>query len=386
MTVSSKAVKIPPFIVMDVLERAQRIEREEGAEVVHLEIGEPDFETPACVVEAAIKAMKDSQTHYTHSLGLLELREGIAEYYENRYRVSISPEQILVTSGTSPAMLLLFSALLEPGDEVILSNPHYACYPNFITMLDGVPAFVNVYEKNGFQYTVEGIRGKITDRTKGIMINSPSNPTGNLLSPEVMREIAELSPLIISDEIYHGLVYEGHAHSILEYTDRAVVLNGFSKLFAMTGWRLGYLIAPKEFVRPLQKIQQNFFICANSFVQWAGLTALREAGPDIRRMKGIYNERRTWLIKGLRDIGFGITVEPTGAFYVFANARKFGDDCYKLAFDILENAKVAVTPGIDFGANGEGYLRFSYANSLEHIQEGLRRINQYLNQGISFSS
>lgn len=381
---SSKAVDIPPFIVMDVLERAQKMEREENADVVHLEVGEPDFETPSCIIEATIKAMKDGRTHYTHSLGLPELRETIAEYYDTKYQVSVSPDQIVVTSGTSPAMLLLFAALLEGGDHIILSNPHYACYPNFIKMLDGNPVYVDVYEENGFQYTVEAIREKITERAKGILINSPSNPTGNLLSPDVMQEIAGLSPLIISDEIYHGLVYEGREHSILEFTDRAFVLNGFSKLFAMTGWRLGYIIAPKDFVRALQKIQQNFFICANSFVQWGGVAALKYAEPDTLRMRDIYNERRKVLLQGLRKIGFGVTVEPTGAFYMFANARKFGDDCYKLAFEILEKAKVAVTPGIDFGTNGEGYLRFSYANSLENIQEGLRRLDQYLNQGIPF--
>ena len=383
MSVSSKAINIPPFIVMDVLERAKEMEREADGGIIHLEIGEPDFETPECIVEAGIQAMKDSQTHYTHSLGLLELREAIVEYYATVYNVTISPDQILVTSGTSPAMILLFSALLNAGDEIILSNPHYACYPNFVRMFDGTPVFVDVHEENGFQYTVDGIREKVSERTKGILINSPSNPTGNLLSSEVMQKMAQLSPWIISDEIYHGLVYEGRAHSILEYTDRAFVLNGFSKLFAMTGWRLGYLIAPRDFIRPLQKLQQNFFICANSFVQWAGVTALKDAEPETLRMKAIYNERRKRMIKGLREIGFDVTVEPTGAFYVFANAKKFSNDCYQLAFDILEHAKVAVTPGIDFGTNGEGYLRFSYANSLENIEEGLRRIDQYLNHGNS---
>lgn len=382
MSSSSKAAHIPPFIVMDVLEQAQKMEREQHANVIHLEVGEPDFDTPGCISEAAIQAMKDAKTHYTHSLGLWELREAIAEYYANTYKVTISPEQILVTSGTSPAMILLFSAMVEHGDEIVLSNPHYACYPNFITMFDGIPRYVNVYEEHGFQYTLEGIQEQLSERTRGIMINSPSNPTGNLLSPELMQGIAELSPWIISDEIYHGLVYEGRAHSILEYTDRAFVLNGFSKLFAMTGWRLGYIISPKPLVRTLQKLQQNFFICANSFVQWAGVTALREALPETLRMKALYNKRRKRLIQGLREIGFGVTVEPTGAFYVFANAQKFGSDSYKLAFDILEHARVAVTPGIDFGSNGEGYLRFSYANSIENIEEGLRRINQYLNQDV----
>lgn len=194
-----------------------------------------------------------------------------------------------------------------------------------------------------------------------------------------MREIAEFSPYIVSDEIYHGLVYEGKEHSILEFTDHAFVFNGFSKLYAMTGLRLGYLIAPKPFIRPIQKIQQNFFISANSMVQMAGIAALKKAGEDIERMKKIYNDRRRYIIARLKKMGFGITVEPTGAFYVFANAKHISQDSYNLAFDILEKAHVGVTPGIDFGKNGEGYIRFSYANSLENIAEGMDRLENYLN-------
>ena len=197
-----------------------------------------------------------------------------------------------------------------------------------------------------------------------------------------MQEIVAIAKkhdlYIISDEIYHGLVYEGKEHSILEFTSKAFVLNGFSKLHAMTGLRLGYLIAPMEFIGPIRKIQQNFFISANAMIQMAGLAALREAGEDIARMKTIYNERRQFMIARLKEIGFGITVEPTGAFYVFANAKHISNDSYQLAFDILEKAHVGVTPGIDFGQNGEGYLRFSYANSKENIAVGLSRIEEYL--------
>jgi aspartate/methionine/tyrosine aminotransferase len=195
-----------------------------------------------------------------------------------------------------------------------------------------------------------------------------------------MQAIAGLSPTIISDEIYHGLVYEGQEHSILEFTDHAFVLNGFSKLYAMTGLRLGYMIAPLAFIRPIQKIQQNLFICASSIAQWAGITALQDTAEDVARMKGIYDERRRYMIQRLRELGFGITVEPTGAFYVFCNARHLSNDSYALAFDILEKAHVGVTPGIDFGENGEGYLRFSYANSLENITQGLDRLERYLQQ------
>jgi aspartate/methionine/tyrosine aminotransferase len=375
--ISKKAQEIPPFIVMDVLEKAQELERE-GDHIIHLEVGEPDFDTPECIKEAGYKAIREGKTHYTHSLGLIELREAIAEDYWNRYHVKVSPEQILVASGTSPIMLLLFSVLLEPGDEVILSNPCYACYPNILRYVGGNPVYVEVKEEEGFQYLPEMIEPKLGSRVKGILINTPSNPTGNIMARERMARIAEFSPFIISDEIYHGLVYEGEAHSVLEFTDRVFVINGFSKRYAMTGWRLGYVIAPKEFIRPMQKLQQNLFISASSFAQWAALAGLREAEEDTRKMREVYDRRRRFLIPRLRDLGFGITVDPTGAFYVFANAKRFSLDSYSLAFDILKEAKVGVAPGIDFGTNGEGYLRFSYANSLENIEEAMNRLERYL--------
>ena len=375
--VSKKAQDIPPFIVMDVLEKAQELERN-GEDVIHLEVGEPDFDTPECISEACYRAICEGKTHYTHSLGLIELREAIAEDYWKKYRVKVSPEQVLVASGTSPAMLLLFSALLEAGEEVILSNPYYPCYPNIIRFVDGSPVFVQVFEEEGFQYLPEMIEEKLSPKVKGIMINSPSNPTGNVMPAERMKEISKFSPFILSDEIYHGLVYAGEARSILEFTDHAFVINGFSKLYAMTGWRLGYIIAPKEFIRPMQKIQQNLFISASSFAQWGALVGLKEAERDIQKMRETYDARRRFLIPKLKDLGFGITVEPTGAFYVLANAKKFSNDSYRLAFDILKEAKVGVAPGIDFGTNAEGYLRFCYANSLENIEEGMNRLERYL--------
>jgi len=377
--IARRTEEIAPFLVMDVLERACTMANE-GIDVIHLEVGEPDFDTPRCVKEAIFQALEDGFTHYTHSLGCLDLREAICEHYHRMYGVTVHPDQVIVTSGTSPAMLLMFAALLEKGDAVIISDPGYACYPNFIKFVEGVPVTVPVYEEDGFQYRPEVIAEKITARTKAIFINSPSNPTGNLLSVERMQAIAGFSPLVISDEIYHGLVYEGKEHSILEFTEDAFVLNGFSKLYAMTGLRLGYLIAPRPFVRPIQKMQQNFFISANSAVQRAGVTALKEAGEDVARMKRIYNERRQYMVKRVKELGLGITVEPTGAFYVFANARHISKDSYHLAFDILEKAHVGVTPGVDFGENGEGYIRFSYANSMENIAEGLNRLERYLQE------
>ncbi len=376
---AKRTQEITPFIVMDVLEKACEMEKR-GINVIHLEVGEPDFDAPKCVKAAVCDAMDRGMTHYCHSLGLPELREAISAYYEKTYGVSVDPNRIVVTSGTSPAIFVLFSALIEAGDEVILSDPYYACYPNFIRFLGGKVVTVPVYEEDGFQYRPEAIREKLTNRTKAVFINSPSNPTGNLLSADRMQAIANFGPHIVSDEIYHGLVYEGQEHSILEFTDHAFVLNGFSKLFAMTGFRLGYLIAPEAFIRPIQKIQQNFFISANPMVQMGGIAALREAAEDTARMKTVYDKRRRFMIQRLRELGFGITVEPTGAFYVFANARHLSSDSYALAFDILEKARVGVTPGIDFGPGGEGYVRFSYANSMENIKEGMNRLEKYLNE------
>jgi aspartate/methionine/tyrosine aminotransferase len=377
--ISEKAQNITPFIVMEVLERASILEKE-GKNIIHLEVGEPDFDVPSCVLKASETAMKQGRTHYTHSLGDPELRQEICNSYLKNYGVHVSPEQVIVTSGTSPAILMVLFALCNPDDEIILSDPGYACYPNFISLSGAKMVKVPVYEEDGFQYRPENICSAITERTKAIMINSPMNPTGNLLSPETLKSIAGFSPYIISDEIYHGLVYDDQAHSILEFTKHAFVLNGFSKLYAMTGLRLGYVIVPEEFVRPIQKLQQNLYICASSVAQRAGIAALREAEADVEHMKNIYNERRKFMISRLRQLGFRITVEPTGAFYIFVDARHLSSDSYKLAFDILEKAHVGVTPGIDFGENGEGYLRFSYANSLENIIEGLNRLEKYIQE------
>jgi aspartate/methionine/tyrosine aminotransferase len=372
-----RPIDIPPFLVMEVLERAQELERQ-GRDVIHLEVGEPDFPTPECIKEAALRALRDGETHYSASVGILPLREAVCEYYLSRYGASITPDRVVVTSGTSPGFLLALSAILEEGDEVILSNPHYACYPQFINYLGGSPAFVNVSEDTGFELEPGAVRARIGPRTKTILINSPANPTGHVMDGTVIEHIASLGPIVISDEIYHGLVYEGKEHSVLEYTDDAFVLNGFSKLYSMTGWRLGYLITPPRYQRLIQKMQQNFFIAANTFVQWAGIAALREAQPDVDRMVACFDERRKLILRKLKEAGFGVAKEPTGAFYVLANARRFTDNSLEFAFEVLENANVGITPGVDFGSNAEGYVRFSYANSLDNIEEGMRRLGKYL--------
>lgn len=364
---------------MEVLERAQELERS-GRNIIHLEVGEPDFPTPAHISEAASKALQAGETKYTHSRGLLQLREAIVETYNKKFGLELSADQVIVTSGTSPALLLLFMGLLEQGSEVVMSNPHYACYPNFVKIMGGKPVFVYTSEDRGFAMEPEAVASAITPATKALLINSPANPTGHVMSAQALRSICEVAAgvPIISDEIYQGLIYKGRDHSILEYTDNAFVLNGFSKLYAMTGWRLGYLIAPKECMRPLQKLQQNFFISANSFVQHGGIAALRGPQDHISGMVAEYDRRRKYMIKRLNEIGLQVKSEPEGAYYVLANAKAFSPNSLELSRQILEQAGVAVTPGIDFGSGAEGYLRFSYSNSLENIKEGMERLERYL--------
>ena len=339
--IAKRAQEIEPFLAVEVFQRAQAMERE-GIDVVHLMFGEPDFETPPVIREAAEKALKDGRTRYTHTLGILPLREAIADHYRARYGVTVSPDQILVTAGTSPAMLLLFTTLFDRGDQVILSDPHYACYPKFVKFAEAEPVFVPVDEDDAFQLRPEAVKARLTDHTKAIVINSPANPTGTILGPDRMAALAQSEPWIVSDEIYHGLTYEGPEHSILEFTDRAFVLNGFSKAFAMTGWRIGYLIAPRQFMPTLQATHGNFFISANEFVQWAALAALREAAEDAARFRRIFDERRHAMVAGLKRVGLGVGAPPTGAFYVLANARRYTNDSLAFAFD-CSNARTSAS-------------------------------------------
>lgn len=378
--VSKRAESIRPFIVMDVVARARELEAS-GRDIVHLEIGDPDFATPEVIVQAAEAAMDAGETGYTPSLGLPDLRDAVVYRAREDYGVDIDPGSVIVTQGTSPAMLLLFGSLLDPGDEVIMPDPCYPAYPNYVNFLGGVPVPVCVRAEDGFRYRIDEVERAITPRTKAIMCNSPSNPTGGVLGAEDLAHLARLAEehgiWLASDEIYHGLQFEGRAHSALEFTDRAFVLNGFSKAYAMTGWRLGYMIAPPQFVRPAEKIQQNFFLCASNFVQVAGTAALLRAQDDVARMRAVYDERRRYLVPALRSIGLTVATEPLGAFYVFAGAAHWGADSVRLASCLLEEAGVAVAPGRDFGPGGEGFLRFSYATSLERLHEGVARLAEW---------
>lgn len=371
---SRRAEALAPFLAMEVLERAAELERE-GVDVAHLEIGEPEFAPPEAANRAVVDALARDDTNYTDSRGIWELRLAIVADLERRFGVSVDPERVLVTQGTSSAMTLVFACLVEPGDEVILPTPHYPCYPNFVRFCGGEPVFVETEAAAGWHIDPERVREAITPRTKAIVVGSPANPTGAVQPREVLEALAGLGPTLVSDEIYDGLVYDGaQTTSALSVSPEAFVLDGFSKRYAMTGFRLGWVVAPRAAMRRLQILQQNLFISASSFVQHAGIAALAEgAGMSAGLLEACRDHRRL-LVDGLRSLGFVIEREPEGAFYVLADARAFGDDSRALAFEILEQAHVGCTPGIDFGAAAEGRLRFCYAVARETIETALDRM------------
>jgi (5-formylfuran-3-yl)methyl phosphate transaminase len=378
LRLADRTREIEPFLAMEVMERALALERA-GARIVHLGVGEPDFAPPAEAVAASIRALTAGETRYTDSRGLLELREAIAADHARRFGVRVEPDSIVVTNGTSSAMLLVFALLVGPGDEVILGTPHYPCYPNFIRVFGGCPILVPTRAEAGYPLDPEAVRRATGPRTRAIVVASPANPTGAVQSRETLSALAGLGVPLISDEIYDGLVYDAaRTTSALELSDQAFVLDGFSKRYAMTGFRLGYVIAPRAAARPLQVLQQNLFISANRFVQHAGIAALEHGAPTVARMREAYASRRTLLVDGLRKLGFGVPAVPQGAFYVFADARAFDTDSRRLAFDLLERAGVATAPGIDFGAVGEGFLRFCYAASEADLEEALSRLAKTL--------
>jgi aspartate/methionine/tyrosine aminotransferase len=374
-----RAAAIEPFLAMEVLERAKELERD-GASIVHLEVGEPDASPPPAVLAACTRALADGETHYTDSRGLSELRDAIAADKSARAGVPVEARHVLVTSGTSPAMLLVFGALIDPGDEVLIPTPHYPCYPNFVRFCGGTPVFVPTDPATGWQVDVDAVRRAQTSRTRALVVGSPANPTGAIQDEATLRALAALDVPLVADEIYDGLLFDGaRAPSALACAERAWVLDGFSKRYAMTGFRLGYVIAPDAAaLRTLQVMQQSLFISASHFVQRAGLAALRDGEPARQSMVAAYQRRRSLLVDGLRKLGFLVPAPPRGAFYVFADARAFGADSRRLAFDLLERAHVAVTPGVDFGAAGEGWLRLSLSAPDAQIEEALARIGRAL--------
>ncbi|UPV99527.1 pyridoxal phosphate-dependent aminotransferase [Halorussus gelatinilyticus] len=375
--VSERATRTTPFAAMDVLERANRMD-----DVVHLEVGEPDFDTPAAVTDAAVAALRAGETGYTSSKGKPELREAIAAYYDRRYGVDVSPERIVVTSGSSPALLLAFAALVDPGDEVVLTDPYYACYPNFVRQTGGRISTVPLSADDGFRPRVDAFERTVSADTEALLLNSPANPTGAVLSGSTLDELVSVADradaTVVSDEVYHGLTYEGEDHTVLEYTDDAFVVDGFSKRFAMTGWRLGWMVAPEEYVGHVNRIAQNTLICAPNFVQSGGIAALESGDDFLDDVRDTYRERRDFLVSEVEDWGLSVGYTPGGAYYLLVDVGDLPGDAFDAADFFLEEAGVAMTPGPDFGTNAEECLRISYANSAERLAEASERVQRAL--------
>ncbi len=380
MRLTPKAGKIAPFYVMELLEQARDMDRR-GEGVIHMEIGEPDFETPEVVKRAAVDAIYENRTFYTESLGLPLLRERIAQHYGRTYGVSVSPERIVVTNGTSGAFLLLSAVMLGRGRNLVLSDPGYPCYRNFGLLADARINPIPVSEDSGFEIRVEDLRS-LNVRPHLLLVANPSNPTGTLYSPESLSRlrafVRDRNGVMVVDEIYSGLTYGEAFRTALTISDDIIVVDGFSKTYAMTGWRLGWTVVPPALVRPIQKVAQNVFISAPTISQYAAVHAL-DAASEVERMRRTYRERRDFLLPELKRLGFAVPVEPQGAFYVYAGIGKWKLDSMDFAQRALREAKVAITPGYDFGRFRAGsHVRFSYANHLEALKEGCRRLGDWL--------
>jgi aspartate/methionine/tyrosine aminotransferase len=376
--VSERARGVESFIAMDVLERASRMD-----DVVHLEVGEPDFDPPESVFDAAVDSLRGGNTDYTAARGKPELRRAIAERYDRVYSVSVDPGRIVVTPGSSPGLLLAVATLLDPGDELLLTDPHYACYPNFVRTVSGHVATVGLRASEGFQPRVADFEGAIGPDTTGLLVNSPANPTGAVMDGDALSSLVgaaeDRDVTVVADEIYHGLSYDVTEHSVLEYTDDAFVLDGFSKRYGMTGWRLGWMVVPPESVDAVNRLAQNLFICAPNFIQDAGVAALRsDDGTRLGRVRETYRERRDILLEAVEAWGLDAGYTPSGAYYLLVDVSELPGDSVDVADLFLEDAGVAVTPGVDFGERAADYVRLSYATDTESVKEGARRVEKLL--------
>jgi aspartate/methionine/tyrosine aminotransferase len=365
------------FAAMDVLEKAGKLE-----DVIHLEVGEPDFEPPAVATDAAIDSLSAGNVNYTHARGKESLREAISEYYEREYGVDVPLDRILVTPGSSPALLMVMLDVVDPGGEVVLTDPHYAPYPNFVRQAGGRTATVDLRAENGFQPEIADFEAQFGPDTQGLLVNSPANPTGAVMDAESIEGLVDLAERtdtrLIADEIYHGLDFDADAHSVLEYTEEAFVLDGVSKRYGMTGWRLGWIITPPDETDAMNRLVQNFLICAPNHVQDAAEAAIRH-GDGLADIRETYRERRDLLLGAARDLGLDMGYTPAGAYYLLLDVSDLPGDAFEIADRLLEEAGVALTPGPDFGRRTEDTLRASFAASTEDIEEAIARLEAFLN-------
>ena len=375
---------IQPFYVMDILARARKLEAE-GHAVIHMEIGEPDFPTPGKIVRAGIAALKAGETHYTPTLGLSALREAVSQQYSPDCRPESN--RVVVTAGASGALQLAFGVLINPGDEVLLADPGYPCNRHFVRMFEGRAVSIPVGPKQGFQLSADLIRQHWTEKTVAVLVASPSNPTGTVVPDSEMeaitRTVEELGGVLIVDEIYQGLTYDRQGDglgSALRYSPRTIIVNSLSKYYGMTGWRVGWMVVPIDILDAVERLAQNTFIATSTPAQYAAVVAFDDDVIDeLDRRRDIFCQRRDYLLPALRSLGFDIPLVPQGAFYLYADCSRFSKDSYQFALEVLEKARVAITPGLDFGHNRpEHYVRFSYANDIENLKIAVERMRVLL--------
>ena len=382
---AARVAEIAPFHVMEVQTAARALEAA-GRTVIHMEIGEPDFPTPAPVLAEAQRAIAQGDIYYTSALGLPELRTAIAAHYADHYGVSVDAERVIVTAGSSAALLLVNALLVNRDERVLLADPGYPCTRHFVRVLEGEPIGIPVGPESNYQLTADLIERNWSPLTRGALVASPSNPTGTSMAPDEMKRVvatvARLGGRLIVDEIYLGLTYDHPPRSALELTDDAFVISSFSKYFNMTGWRLGWVVAPKHHVRDLEKLAQNLYISPPTPSQRAALACFR---PDtlalLEERRVAFRLRRDLLVPALRSLGFGVPVTPDGGFFVYADCSRFCDDSERFCRDVLEGAGVAITPGIDFGRHrASAHVRFAYTVGQAKIEEGIARLTRFLGQ------
>lgn len=378
-TISKRAQAIQPFHVMKLLARAGELEAQ-GKNVIHMEVGEPDFKTPQPIVDAGMDAIKNGNVHYTPAMGLPALREAIAKYYMQQYNVTVSPERIIVTPGASGALLLALAAIIEAGQSVLLADPGYPCNRNFVSLLEGKAQLINVDATTHFQFNAVLVEQNWQQNSAAVLLASPSNPTGTTIPEKDLSDIINFvkknNGSVLVDEIYQGLVYDSQPSTALSLSDDIFIINSFSKYFSMTGWRVGWLVVPDEFISVVDNLAQNIFLAAPTPAQHAAVAAFKSETIEILEQRRIeFKIRRDYLLEALPELGFTIPVTPEGAFYIYANCEAITDNSFEFAEQCLEQVGVAVTPGIDFGTNQAGkYIRFAYTTSLDNLKEAILRL------------
>ncbi len=374
---------IEPFRVVEVLGRATQLQAQ-GRDIVHMAAGEPDFSTAGPIVQAGQQALADGHTYYSQAVGIPPLKEALAGWYQSEYGLDIDPGRILITPGASGALLLLAALLLDPGEQMLLPDPGYPCNRHFLRLVEGRGELVPVGPEHGFQLTGELVALHWSSNTVGAMVASPSNPTGGVLGRKQLQALSDAVSMrngyLVVDEIYHGLGYGVETPSILEIDPDAFVINSFSKYFGMTGWRLGWMVAPESAVPELEKLAQNLFISMSTMAQYAALAAFEPATRDIlNQRRDIFAQRRDFLLPELKSLGFHVPVQPDGAFYIYAGIDKFSGDSQAFCLELLERHGIAITPGADFGQHhASNYVRFSYTTGMERIEEAVQRLSTVL--------